>query len=111
MAYSGINSEDQLVQRTFAEHLEKQLGWESLYAWDNETFGPEGTLGRTDAREVVLTRDLRAALTKLNPGLPASAVDEAIQTLTRRDFSRSLVQHNQELHGFLRDGVPVSYRD
>ena len=111
MAYSDINSEDSLVQQTFAEHLEKQLGWESLYAWNHETFGPDGTLGRADAREVVLTRDLRTALTKLNPGLPASAVDEAIQTLTRRDFSRSLLQHNQELHGFLRDGVPVSYRD
>jgi type I site-specific restriction-modification system R (restriction) subunit len=111
MAYSDINSEDRLVQQTFAEHLEKKLGWESLYAWNHETFGPEGTLGRADAREVVLTRDLRAALTKLNPGLPASAIDEAVQTFTRRDFSRSLIQHNQELHGFLRNGVPVSYRD
>jgi type I restriction enzyme R subunit len=111
MAYSRINSEDHLVQVTFAEHLEKQLGWESVYAWNDETFGPDGTLGRADEREVVLTRDLRAALTRLNSTLPASAVEEAIQTLTRRDVSRSLVQHNQELHGFLRDGVPVSYRD
>ena len=29
---TDINSEDQLVQQTFAEHLEKVLGWESLYA-------------------------------------------------------------------------------
>ena len=29
---TDINSEDRLVQRTFAEHLEKVLGWESVYA-------------------------------------------------------------------------------
>ena len=48
MAYTDINSEDRLVQATFAEHLEKVLGWESVYAWNDETFGPDGTLGRAD---------------------------------------------------------------
>ena len=56
MAHTDIDSEDRLVQATFAEHLEKVLGWESVYAWDRETFGPEGTLGRADTREVVLRR-------------------------------------------------------
>ena len=32
MAYTDINSEDRLVQATFAEHLEKVLGWDSVYA-------------------------------------------------------------------------------
>jgi len=40
MAYTDINSEDRLVQATFAEHLEKTLGWDSVYAWNQETFGP-----------------------------------------------------------------------
>ncbi len=39
------NSEDRLVQRTFAEHLEKALGWESIYAYNTETFRRNGTLG------------------------------------------------------------------
>ena len=47
MAVTPINSEDRLVQATFAKHLEKVLGWESVYAWNDETFGPDGTLGRT----------------------------------------------------------------
>ena len=62
MAYTDINSEDRLVQAAFAEHLEKMLGWDSVYAWNQETFGPTGTLGRTHEREAVLVRDLRAAL-------------------------------------------------
>ena len=44
---TDINSEDRLVQNTFADHLEKSLGWESVFAWNEETFGPAGTLGRT----------------------------------------------------------------
>ena len=42
MAVTPINSEDRLVQATFAEHLEQALGWESIYAWNDETFGPGG---------------------------------------------------------------------
>ena len=60
---------------------------------------------------MVLTRDLRAALRRLNPDLPPRAIEDAIQTLTRHDFSRSMLQHNQEFYRLIRDGVPVSYRD
>ncbi len=131
MAFTDINSEDRLVQKTFAEHLRDKLGWESVYAWNNEVFGtpqpsplrpsPNGSgdggegvacdLGRTDTREVVLTRELRAALVRLNPQLPPAAIAEAVQKMTRHDFSRSLLQHNQEFYKFIRDGVPVSYKD
>lgn len=50
MAYTDINSEDRLVQATFAEHLKEELGWESVYAWNAETFEPDGLLGRADPR-------------------------------------------------------------
>jgi type I restriction enzyme R subunit len=111
MAYTNVNGEDRLVQKTFADYLRDFFGWESVYAHTQETFGPEGTLGRADAREVVLTRDLRAALLRLNPDLPPAAIEDAIAKLTRSDFSRSLLQHNQEFYQWIRDGVPVTYRD
>src|SRR2546426_9841326 len=107
MAYTGINSEDRLVQATFAEHLQKVLGWESVYAWNDETFGPGGTLGRTDTREAVLTRDLRAALVRLNSDLPTSAIDDALRALTVHDFSRSMEQHNQDFARLIPHGCPV----
>ena len=91
--------------------LETVLGWESVYAWNQETFGPDGTLGRRDTREVVLTRDLRAALERLNPDLPAAALEDAVQRMTHHDFSRSVLQHNQGFHDFIGDGVPVRYKD
>jgi type I restriction enzyme R subunit len=108
---TDINSEDRLVQQTFADHLRDRLGWESVYAYNAETFGPQGTLGRASERDVVLVRDLRAALQRLNPDLPESAREQAIEKLTHSDFARSLLQHNHELYGFIRSGVPVEWRD
>lgn len=108
---TDINNEDRLVQATFAEHLEQELGWENVYAWNQEDFGPNSLLGRTDTRDVVLKRDLRQALVTLNPQLPASAVDEAVTKLTYHDFTRSLLQHNQAFYKMIRDGVQVSYRE
>ncbi len=111
MAVTAINGEDRLVQATFAQHLEQVLGWDSVYAWNHETFGPDGTLSRGDPKEAVLTRDLRAALERLNPNLPASAIDDAVRALTVYDVSRSMVQHNRDFYGLIRRGVPVQYRD
>ncbi len=111
MAATGINSEDRLVQKTFADHLENELGWDSVYAWNDETFGPNGTLGRTDPKEAILVRDLRGALIRLNPGLPQKAIDEAVRDLTVYDVSRSMIQHNRDFYRLIRNGVPVIYRD
>lgn len=108
---TDINSEDRLVQRTFAEHLEKALGWESIYAYNSETFGPQGTLGRTSEREAILVRDLSEAIARLNPELPEVARKQAVEKLTRVDLARSLVQHNREYYSFIRGGVPVEWRD
>ncbi|MFH1912590.1 MAG: type I restriction endonuclease subunit R [Pseudomonadota bacterium] len=108
---TDINSEDRLVQETFADHLHDHLGWDSVYAYNTETFGPAGTLGRKSEREAVLVRDLRAALARLNPDIPAPAREQAVEKLTRMDFARSLLQHNCEFYSFIRGGVPVEWRD
>lgn len=129
---TDINNEDRLVQKTFADYLRDRLGWESVYTYNSEVFGasrnsptipfpplPSGEgrgegnicdLGRASEREVVLIRDLRSALRRLNPDLPDSAREEALSKLTTVDFSRSLLQHNREFYRFIRDGVPVSWR-
>ncbi len=103
-------TEDTLVQQTTADYLRDELGWESVYTYNDETFGPEGTLGRKDDREVVLTRYLGEALVKLNPDLPQEAYQDAVRQVTDYSLSQSLLQINQEKYRLLKDGVQVSFR-
>jgi type I restriction enzyme R subunit len=76
--------------------------------------GPEIAPGepgaeREDYRQVILERRLRQTLQRLNPQVPADALDEAFRKLTRPD-STSLVASNQVVHKYLVEGVPVEYQ-
>lgn len=104
-------------------------GWDSVYAWNNEVFGipqpsprpsPSGRgskndelvdLGRANERDIVLPHYLKDAILRLNAGLPETALQDAYQKLTRHDVARSVLQHNREFYKYLRNGVPVTYRD
>ncbi|MEH2413307.1 type I restriction endonuclease subunit R [Nostoc sp.] len=99
-------SEDRLVQQTTANFFEQTLKWHSVYAYKKETFGTNGTLGRKDKREVVLTRYLRQALEKLNPGHPQQVYDDAIAQFTTSNISDQLVTINQKKYQLIREGIP-----
>ena len=101
-------SEDQLIQKSTAELLEKELGWKSVYAFDNEVLGEQGTLGRKSQSEVVLTRHLRMALKRLNPWMNDKQLTEAVERMTSYMSSQTLMQINEEKYGYLREGVPVT---
>ena len=104
-------TENNLVQQTTVEYLEQQLGWESVYAHNTETFGSDGTLGRLNEQEVVLTRYLRKALEKHNPGLPDRAYENALREIVQVNTARSTLQTNFEKYVLLRNGVKVTYPD
>ena len=104
-------NEDTLVQQTTAEYLEGQLGWDSVYAYNTETYGPDGTLGRDSDKEVVLTRYLREALEKLNPGLPGSAYDDAVRQITTTVASQTMLATNREKYDLITTGVQVTFRN
>lgn len=103
-------SEDHLVQKTTADYFSESLKWDSVYAYNDEVLGEEGTLGRITEKEVVLVRYLRRALEDLNPGLPAVAYDSAIKTITETSVSKTTLQMNREKYAFYKSGVPVSFR-
>lgn len=104
-------TEDTLVQQTTAEYLEHQLGWDSVYAYNNEDFGPKSLLGRSSDREVVLIRILRSKLIQLNSGLPDAAYDDAVRQITAVVASQTIVATNREKYGLMRDGVSVTFRN
>ncbi|HRD90355.1 MAG: type I restriction endonuclease subunit R [Candidatus Accumulibacter sp.] len=106
-------SEDRLVEQP-AIGLFAALGWQTASAMD-ETFGTGGTssstLGRETRGEVVLVDRLRAALAKLNPGLPFDAIQSAIDELVRDRSAMSLQAANRETYRLLKEGIPVSVPD
>jgi type I restriction enzyme R subunit len=108
---AGIYTEDTLVQQTTAEYLNDDLGWESVYAYNEETFGPEGTLGRESDREVLLRRYLRQKLEEFNPGLPDDAYGDAIRQIVETSASQTTLATNREKMNLLKSGVEVVYRN
>ncbi len=64
---------------------------------------------RENYGQVILEQRLRQALQRLNPQVPADALEEAFRKLTRPD-TPSLVANNHALHKYLVEGVPVEYQ-
>lgn len=107
----SVYTEDTLVQQTTAEYLEHILGWESVYAYNNEDFGPDSLLGRESDREVVLTRILRAKIESLNPGLPTTAYEDVVRQIVTVSSSQTLAATNREKYELTKDGVQVTFRN
>ncbi|NVD34998.1 type I restriction endonuclease subunit R [Marinobacter lutaoensis] len=98
-------NEDQLEQlclEWFADN-----GWEVAHGPDIACDGP--TPERADYRQVLLRGDLEAAVRRINPHLPESAVEQAIAHVSTPG-SLDLVANNRTFHRLLLDGVPVEYK-
>ncbi len=114
-------TEELLVEQPAIE-LFSELGWSTISALD-ESFGsaepsPQpsasgrgGWLGRETKSEVVLVPKLRSALERLNPVLPADAINSAVDELVRDRSAMSLAAANRDIWDLLRDGVTVSVAD
>lgn len=102
-------SEDNLIEQTAIGLFFNQLGWDTLLAYNKESFGEGSTLGRLDKREVVIRRTLLEKLRQFNPGLPDKAYQEAMEKLTEESSIKSLSEINFEKYKLMRDGIPVDY--
>ena len=101
-------SEDQLIQKSAADLLENELGWTGVMAWDAEELGETGTLGRKSYQEVLLTRHFCKALKALNPWITDKQLAEAVERMTERMSSQSLMQINEQKYQYIKDGIPVT---
>ena len=83
------------------------LGWRVLHSSD---LGPDGSHAeRGDYSAVVLEQRLRTSLARLNPGLPAPAVEDAFHRLIQPEGA-TLESRNRAFHRMAIDGVNVEYR-
>jgi type I restriction enzyme R subunit len=84
------------------------IGWRVVHGPDIAPDMPAAE--RDDYGQVVLAQRLRDALARLNPQLPAEALEDAFRKLTRPEGA-DLIVRNRALHRLLVDGVTVEYRD
>ena len=104
-------SEDRLVQENMANFFHDVLGWDSVYAYNEEVYGAQGTLGRASDRDIYLVRYLRAALEKFNPSLPAVVYETAVKRVIEISVAKSLISTNKEKYALFKAGVLVEFRN
>ena len=83
------------------------LGWQIAHGPDVAPDTPDAE--RDDYGQVILERRLRDELTRLNPGLPGSALDGALQSLNHPEGA-TLEARNRAFHRMLVNGVTSEYR-
>jgi len=102
-------SEDNLIEQTAIDLFFNQLGWDTLIAFNKESFGEGSTLGRLNKKEVVIKRIFFEKIKAFNPGLPQKAYQEAYEKIIEERITKSLAEINFEKHQLLRNGIPVDF--
>ena len=97
---------ESVVERAALAWLES-IGWQVRN--DAEIAPGEPAAERDDYGQVDLAQRLRDALGRLNPALPADALEDAFRKLTRPEGA-DLIVRNRALHRVLVDGATVSLR-
>jgi len=90
-----------------ALHWFRSLGYATL---PGAVLAPGGTAPeRSSYDQVMLTGRLRDSALRINPGLPAGVVEQAVTRLLRAESQNALAE-NERVHRLLTGGVPVEHR-
>ena len=103
--------ENKLVQESSIQLLKETLGWDTVFAFNEEVLGVDGTFGRTSYKQVLLPKYLSAALKRLNPWINDKQIAQVMEKLEERSASTSLLEVNREKYELLRNGVDVDVLD
>lgn len=102
-AVTGIHMNEDFYEQAIIEYFTSYLGYEYLHGPDIE---------RTSEKydDVFIPEVLPVALRKINPSLPAQAIQEAILKLNNIDTGKLEVR-NEQFNDYLQSGVEVRYFD
>ena len=104
-------SEDAIVEQPVMDILSQDLAWEVANVFERETFGASGTIGRDNQADVLLKHRFLKAIQLLNPDLPEVAYTNAYEIINSNDVTKNLSELNHQKYEYLKDGIPVSYKD
>ena len=103
-------SEDQ-IEQALVQKLEHLHGFDSLNCHTEDPEDLNDGSGRAKKNDVILVDRVREAAIRLNPTIPAQAIEDALETLLDRRKAMTLVAANQEIYHLLREGIPMEFDD
>ncbi|MDR3390549.1 MAG: type I restriction endonuclease subunit R [Sulfuriferula sp.] len=101
-------SEDQ-IEQALVQKLQHLHGFDVLDCYTENTEDLNDGSGRAHKRDVILVDRVREAAIRLNPDIPQSAIEDALDKLLDRRQAMTLIAANREIYGLLRDGIPVEF--
>lgn len=104
-SYEVVSSafNEDFYEQCVIEHMVEELGYTHLY-------GPDVPRTSEEYRDVFLPRILEDSLARINRGLPAAAIDEAILKIQNIEGG-TLEQRNETFNDYLQSGVEVRFFD
>ena len=104
-SYEVVSSafNEDFYEQCVIEHMVEELGYTHLY-------GPDVPRTSEEYRDVFLPGILEDSLARINRGLPASAIDEAILKIQNIEGG-TLEQRNETFNDYLQSGVEVRFFD
>ena len=103
-------SEDN-IEQAIVQRLQHLYGYDVLDCYTAEAADLNDGSGRADKREVILRDRLKAAAVRLNPEIPETAIDDAVEQVCDQRQAMATIVANRELDNLIRDGVRVEFKD
>jgi len=99
------------IEQALLQKLQLLHGFDVLDCYTEKAEDLNDGSKRAHKRDVILADRVREAATRLNPDVPAAAIESALEKLLDRRQAMTLTAANREIYGLLRDGVPVEFDD
>ena len=106
---SYISEDD--IEVAIVKKLVNEHNFEPLNAFTTNPDDLNDGTNRTDKVEVVFHDRLKAAAVRLNPGIPETALDQALAQLTERRYAMSPILANREIDRLIREGIQIEYQN
>ncbi|MFA7316615.1 MAG: type I restriction endonuclease subunit R [Sulfuricella sp.] len=101
-------SEDQ-IEQALVQKLQHLHGFDALDCYTENAEDLNDGSGRAHKRDVILAERVREAAIRLNPDIPSTAIEDALEKLLDRRQAMTLIAANREIYGLLRAGIPVEF--
>jgi type I restriction enzyme R subunit len=103
-------SEDQ-IEKAAVSLLTQTYGYRTVNCYTADVENLSDKSGRGSKQEVAFLEILRTRAIRLNPEIPATIIDQALESFTARRSALSPLAANKEVYGLLRGGIPVQYEN